>query len=274
MRQRPKKQGRSTNLPFTTQHSTQLVNRDGGKSRHRNIDAKAVDAAVPAGQRLALEKQRRLRLQRWHWAWDADAFRQWGGGATLSNFLTGRWGQGGSLLQSSCADNHSDCNGGGRWCRQRHYDGVDSRHINIKKHIMCLIRLCFCHVTKATQRHAKPWNIVIILTDMMDDYVGEHALTGKGMNPGEWQGAQNIRCAWAGGTYCKLPLFLWESSVHQFHVIYCVTLAYVLYFEEFLIHYLHRFMIFKAWLTKSNGPMPFPTEYLMQACTDWRTDSN
>lgn len=73
---------------------------------------------------------------------------------------------------------------------------------------MCLIRLCFCHVTKATQRHVKPWNIVIILTDMMDDYVGEHALTGKGMNPGEWQGAQNIRCAWAGGTYCKLPLFL------------------------------------------------------------------
>ena len=32
---------------------------------------------------------------------------------------------------------------------------------------------------------------------------------------------------------------------HQFHVIYCVTLAYVLYFEEFLIHDSRGLMILK-----------------------------
>jgi hypothetical protein len=32
---------------------------------------------------------------------------------------------------------------------------------------------------------------------------------------------------------------------HQFHVIYCVTLASVLYLEEFLIHDLRGFTILK-----------------------------
>jgi hypothetical protein len=32
---------------------------------------------------------------------------------------------------------------------------------------------------------------------------------------------------------------------NQFHVIYCVSLAYVLFFEEFLIHVSRGFMILK-----------------------------
>ena len=39
-------------------------------------------------------------------------------------------------------------------------------------------------------------------------------------------------CAWAGGTCAKYPDFF---KNHQFNVIYCVTLAYVL-FQEFLVH--------------------------------------
>ena len=42
---------------------------------------------------------------------------------------------------------------------------------------MCLICLCLCRDAEATGRHAKPWHIVIIYTDMMYDDVGEHALT-------------------------------------------------------------------------------------------------
>ena len=44
-------------------------------------------------------------------------------------------------------------------------------------------------------------------------------------------------CTWAGGTYANYPDF---CENHQFHVIYCVTLAYyVLYVEEFLTHDSH-----------------------------------
>ena len=34
----------------------------------------------------------------------------------------------------------------------------------------------------------------------------------------------NTHCAWAGGTCVNYPDFFLEN--HQFHVIYCVTLAY------------------------------------------------
>ena len=47
---------------------------------------------------------------------------------------------------------------------------------------------------------------------------------------------------WAGGTYSSFPDFF---ENHQFHDFYCVTLAYVLCFEEFLIHDSHGFMILK-----------------------------
>ena len=40
-----------------------------------------------------------------------------------------------------------------------------SRHINIKTHIICLIRLCSCHVTKAMLQHTNPWNIGLIIMD-------------------------------------------------------------------------------------------------------------
>ncbi len=36
---------------------------------------------------------------------------------------------------------------------------------------------CSPPVMEATQRHANPWNIIIIFMDVMDDDVGEHALT-------------------------------------------------------------------------------------------------
>jgi hypothetical protein len=53
----------------------------------------------------------------------------------------------------------------------------------------------------------------------------------------------NTRCAWAGGTCANYPDFF---ENHQFHVIFCVTLAYFTFFEEFLIHNSHRrFMILK-----------------------------
>ena len=39
--------------------------------------------------------------------------------------------------------------------------------------------------------------------------------------------------AWAGGRYANFPIFF---ENHQFQIICCVTLTYVLYFEEFLIH--------------------------------------
>ena len=40
----------------------------------------------------------------------------------------------------------------------------------------------------------------------------------------------NTRCAWAGGTCVNYPDFF---ENHQFHVIYCVTLAYVLFSKNF-----------------------------------------
>ena len=52
---------------------------------------------------------------------------------------------------------------------------------------------------------------------------------------------QNTRCTWAGGTYVNYPDF---CENHQFHVIYCVTIVYVLYFPEFWIHDSRRFMIY------------------------------
>ncbi len=45
----------------------------------------------------------------------------------------------------------------------------------------------------------------------------------------------------AGGTYVNYSDF---CKSHWFHVSYCVTLAYVLYFDEFLIHDSRRFMIY------------------------------
>jgi hypothetical protein len=76
--------------------------------------------------------------------------------------------------------------------------------------------------------------------------------------------AENTCCAWAEGTYMNYPDFC--ENHDQFHVIYCVTLAYVLYFEEFLIHDSGRFMICKKWLTESVGPVPFSAEYLICRC--------
>ena len=46
---------------------------------------------------------------------------------------------------------------------------------------------------------------------------------------------------WAGGTNVNYPDF---CKNHRFHAIYCVTLAYLLYVEEFLIHYSRQFMIY------------------------------
>jgi len=43
-------------------------------------------------------------------------------------------------------------------------------------------------------------------------------------------GIKNTRCAWAGGTCANYPDFF---ENHQFHVIYCVTLAYVLFSKNF-----------------------------------------
>jgi hypothetical protein len=55
----------------------------------------------------------------------------------------------------------------------------------------------------------------------------------------------------AGGTYYANYLVCCEN--HQFRFIYCVTLAYVLYFEEFMIHNSRRFTVFKELLNKSVG---------------------
>ncbi len=89
-----------------------------------------------------------------------------------------------------------------------------------------------------------------------------HFLTGNN---------RNTRCMWAGGTYANYPDF---CKNHQFHVIYCVTLAYVLYFKEFLTLDSRRFVIFKEWLTESVGLVPFSAKYLIyrHVRTDWRMD--
>ncbi len=81
----------------------------------------------------------------------------------------------------------------------------------------------------------------------------------------------NTRCTWAGGTYANYPDF---CKNHQFHIMYSVTLTYVLYFEEFLTLDSRRFTIFKEWLTKSVGLVPFSAKYLIcrHVCTDWRMD--
>ncbi len=78
-------------------------------------------------------------------------------------------------------------------------------------------------------------------------------------------------CAWAGGTHANYPDF---CKNHQFHVIYCVTLTDVLYFKEFLTLDSHQFTIFKEWLPKSVGLVPFSAKYLIcrHVRTDWRTD--
>ena len=52
----------------------------------------------------------------------------------------------------------------------------------------------------------------------------------------------STRCTWAGGTYVNYHVF---CENHKFHVIYCVTIPYVLYLEEFLIHDSCQSMIFK-----------------------------
>ncbi len=41
---------------------------------------------------------------------------------------------------------------------------------------------------------------------------------------------KNTRCAWAGGTCANFPDFF---ENHHFHVIYCVTLAFVLFSKNF-----------------------------------------
>jgi hypothetical protein len=65
----------------------------------------------------------------------------------------------------------------------------------------------------------------------------------------------NTCCAWAGGTYANYPDF---CKNHWFHVIYCVTLTYVLYFKEFLTLDSCWFTIFREWLTESVRLCLFP----------------
>jgi len=59
---------------------------------------------------------------------------------------------------------------------------------------------------------------------------------------------------------CELPWFLQESSVSWY---WCVTFAYVINYKEFLTHDLRGFTIFKEWLAKSVGPVPFSAKYLI-----------
>ena len=47
---------------------------------------------------------------------------------------------------------------------------------------------------------------------------------------------KNTCCVWAGGTNANYPDF---CENHQFHVIYCITLMCVLYFEDFQTHDSH-----------------------------------
>jgi hypothetical protein len=82
---------------------------------------------------------------------------------------------------------------------------------------------------------------------------------------------KNTCCVWAGGTNANYPDF---CENHQFHVIYCITLMCVLYFEKFLTHDSHWFTIFKEWLSESVGPVPFSTKYQIRmdkkpCCTYW-----
>ena len=102
---------------------------------------------------------------------DADTACRWGGGGTLLKTVTGRRWRGGLLMQSSCADN-SNCGGGRRRYQRQRHGGIYSRHMSIKINIICLIHLCLCCIVEATWWHTKPWNIVIIFTDMMYDDVG------------------------------------------------------------------------------------------------------
>ena len=53
---------------------------------------------------------------------------------------------------------------------------------------------------------------------------------------------QSLRVGWRNIVfYANYPNF---CENHQFHFIYCVTLAYVPYFEEFPIHGSRRFTIY------------------------------
>ncbi len=75
------------------------------------------------------------------------------------------------------------------------------------------------------------------------------------------------RCAWAGGTYyASFPDF---CNNRQFHVIYWVTLAYVLFWKNFwfTIHVFLRIIYRVCWACAIFRPIPN-----LQACTDRRTD--
>ncbi len=79
---------------------------------------------------------------------------------------------------------------------------------------------------------------------------------------------RNTRCAWAGGTwFANYPDFF---ENHQFHVIYCVTLAYVIFSKNFwfTIYSHRRFMILKN--NESVGPVQFSAAHLI--CRYVRTD--
>ena len=80
----------------------------------------------------------------------------------------------------------------------------------------------------------------------------------------------NTRCAWAGGTCCaNYPDFFKNN---QFHVIYCVTLSYVLFLKNFwfTIHvdsWFWRIIDRICWACAIFRSIPN-----LQACTDGRTD--
>jgi hypothetical protein len=81
---------------------------------------------------------------------------------------------------------------------------------------------------------------------------------------------QNTRCAWAGGTCANYPNFF---ENHQFHVIYCFTLAYVLFSKNF------RFTIHvvDSWFWRMIDRICWACAIFrwipnLQVCTDRRTD--
>ena len=82
--------------------------------------------------------------------------------------------------------------------------------------------------------------------------------------------AINTCCARAGGTCVNNPDFF---ENHQFHVIYCVTLAYVLFWGEFLILNSRGFLILRriidwiCWACAIFWSIPN-----LQVCSDGQTD--
>ena len=159
-----------------------IINHNGGKSCCCDIDMpkpRTQPSPQDGGRRQRSSSMRKRRPTQTPMPvprWRCRRIPSMGWWCNVVKNGDGYWGQGELLLRSSCSDN-GHFGGGGRRYQWRCHSGVDSRHMNIKKHMMCHICLCLCHVAKALQRHAKPWNIVLIFTDMMYDDVWEHALT-------------------------------------------------------------------------------------------------